>query len=523
MSFKISCPHCKRALNVTEPAFGKTVPCPGCKQPIKVPHPAAVPSSVPAQRDAPWIGSTEDRRTQASSVPPLMPPTPDGHLPNDPLAFFRSESTAASTGSEPLDFLSVAPSSSSPPAMPPFPEGGHVSTTDETDVLIARYRSQVKPRGEEIRKRIAQGTDVVKKRAWALKLRHDVSSLWTAVNSQLESLGTLAITHRPPTVDISSEIAELSQVQRELSQHQVTIDSLRQGAGGRSVVKQIEGEITRLRDRQREAVIAIGRKVAATRPDMPDAAGTYSAIDRVQSSLTATESQLAEIEKEIGPSGLVGGLSFGEAGTISKIASPSAFAFALFLFFLPWLTVSCQNRNAREIKVLSQSGFQTCYSGKSLEHPEADRKSAAGKSSDAAGIKDPSPALLIVLYGAAVAAGIALSVAVFMGNERLRKWVVTCSVAAFCVLTMQMMLGFPVESWIRGLPRERSQQRNSMTLDDQMGTAMALAAIESGAIIVRYTFFLWMSWLVVLAPAAVVAGEEWLLRNRANRSPPEYT
>ena len=185
--------------------------------------------------------------------------------------------------------------------MPPLPEGDHVSTPDETDVLLARYRSQVKPRGEEIRKRIAQGADAVKKRARALKLRHDVSSLWTAVNSQLENLGTLAITHRPPTVDISSEVAELSQVQRELSQHQVTIDSLRQGAGGRSVVKQIEGEVARLRDRQREAVIAIGRKVAAARPDMPERGGTYSALDRVQSSLTAAEAELAEIEKEIGP------------------------------------------------------------------------------------------------------------------------------------------------------------------------------------------------------------------------------
>ena len=180
-----------------------------------------------------------------------------------------------------------------------------------------------------------------------------MSSLWTALNSQLENLGTLAITHRPPTVDISSEVAELSQVQRELSERQVTIDSLRQGTGGRAVVKQIEGEVARLRDRQRAAVIAIGRKVAAARPDMPSAAGSYSALDRVQSSLTAAEAQLAEIEKEIGPSGLVGGLSFGEAGTVGNIASPSTFALALLLFFLPWITVSCRKRGCgQEIKVI---------------------------------------------------------------------------------------------------------------------------------------------------------------------------
>ena len=137
MSFKISCPHCKRALNVTEPAFGKTVPCPGCKQPIKVPHLTAGPSNAPVERAA----------------PPSMPPVVDG----------------LTTGSDPLDFLSAAPGPSLPPAMPPLPAGDHASTPDEADVLLARYRSQVKPRGEEIGKRIAQGADAVKKRARALE------------------------------------------------------------------------------------------------------------------------------------------------------------------------------------------------------------------------------------------------------------------------------------------------------------------------------------------------------------------
>ena len=333
MSFKINCPHCKRALNVTEPAFGKTVPCPGCKQPIKVPHPAAAPATAPAQRATPWSGGADNLAAESTpaQLPPSMPPTPDGYpLANDPLEFLHSESAAASvpprsSGGNPplpagmppmpptngspaigggLDFLSAASPPSPSPAMPPLPQDGQIPAADATDALLATYRSQMKPRGEEIGRRIAQGADALKKRARALKLRHDVSSLWTAVNSQLENLGTLAITHRPPSVDMSSEIAELSQVQRELAQHQVTMDSLRQGAGGRSVVKQIEGEVARLRDRQREAVIAIGRKVAAARPDMPSAAGTYSALDRVQSSLTAAEAALAEIEREIGPTGL---------------------------------------------------------------------------------------------------------------------------------------------------------------------------------------------------------------------------
>ena len=269
-------------------------------------------------RDALAIGA--DNFAAQSSPAQLPPSVPDGYpLADDPLAFLHSASGVASssprssgantslpagmppmlptndgptTGSSGLDLLGTASTPSPLPAMPPLPDGGQVPTADATDALLATYRSQMKPRGEEIGRRIAQGADAVKKRARAMKLRHDVSSLWTAVNSQLENLGTLAITHRPPSVDMSSEIAELSQVQRELAQHQVTMDSLRQGAGGRSVVKQIEGEVARLRDRQREAVIAIGRKVAAARPDMPGAAGTYSAIDRVQSSLTPAEAAL---------------------------------------------------------------------------------------------------------------------------------------------------------------------------------------------------------------------------------------
>jgi len=37
MAFKMVCPHCKKILNVTEKAFGRTVPCPGCNQPLTIP------------------------------------------------------------------------------------------------------------------------------------------------------------------------------------------------------------------------------------------------------------------------------------------------------------------------------------------------------------------------------------------------------------------------------------------------------------------------------------------------------
>jgi hypothetical protein len=51
MAFTIECPHCHRTLNVTEKAFGRTLPCPGCNQPIKVPQPAQPSPTLPV--DAP--------------------------------------------------------------------------------------------------------------------------------------------------------------------------------------------------------------------------------------------------------------------------------------------------------------------------------------------------------------------------------------------------------------------------------------------------------------------------------------
>jgi hypothetical protein len=61
-----------------------------------------------------------------------------------------------------------------------------------------------------------------------------------------------------------------------------------------------------------------------------------------------------------------------------------------------------------------------------------------------------------------------------------------------------------------------ARQEGSMNFD----AAMVAGMVQGGAIRVTYTFFLWLSWLVALAPVVVVVGEEWLLRSRASRPPP---
>jgi len=74
MSFKMNCPHCNRTLNVTEKAFGKTVPCPnpGCNGLIQVPssppHPV-VPKTQPIQAPLP-------QQPVRTPLPPTMPPLP---------------------------------------------------------------------------------------------------------------------------------------------------------------------------------------------------------------------------------------------------------------------------------------------------------------------------------------------------------------------------------------------------------------------------------------------------------------
>jgi hypothetical protein len=81
MSFTIDCPRCSRTLNVTEKAYGKTLPCPGCNQLLQVPHPAQ--ASPQASRvgatPPPWAGTWQNGQAPpepARSLPPGMPPMP---------------------------------------------------------------------------------------------------------------------------------------------------------------------------------------------------------------------------------------------------------------------------------------------------------------------------------------------------------------------------------------------------------------------------------------------------------------
>ena len=84
MSFKMDCPHCMRTLNVTEEAFGKTVPCPGCNQPVAVPREPPLPPVRQVEPEgrplaiaqATQVASAQRTRSAAPPARPGIPPVP---------------------------------------------------------------------------------------------------------------------------------------------------------------------------------------------------------------------------------------------------------------------------------------------------------------------------------------------------------------------------------------------------------------------------------------------------------------
>lgn len=284
---EISCPRCQKKYAVSDDMAGRQVRCKNatCQQVFSVPAASGIHTGSPGP------------------LPTGMPPMPDAD-------------NASTPADEPWAFLSEPDTPTAPPITPPpMPDDaelGGVSNQHKLGVdVLAGYRRRSKPTGEQIKERLKHGVNVVRKRGAALKFQHEVKSLQTAIDGQFEILGTLALTHRPPTVDVRAEIAELSQIQDELARKETTIESLRQTKGGGSAVKELKQEASHLRNRQQALMIAIGKKASAARPEMPGAAGAYAALDRLQSSLDVKQAELKVVQDEIGPLWDVEGARFG--------------------------------------------------------------------------------------------------------------------------------------------------------------------------------------------------------------------
>ncbi len=179
------------------------------------------------------------------------------------------------------DVVAAAPSSppTPPPIAPPPVKGARI---------------------EKVRDKLKAGADNVKKRAQMVKLSHDLKNIPKALQQQMYALGYQATQQPPAEVDITGEMTELTQLQTQLNEKQTTLTSLQQTTGSESVAKQIKQEIGQLQKRQQELVIAIGVKVDATRPELPNIAGTYGAIDQLRTTQHQKQAELDQLQGEVG-------------------------------------------------------------------------------------------------------------------------------------------------------------------------------------------------------------------------------
>jgi len=167
--------------------------------------------------------------------------------------------------------------------------------------LVAAYQATTGPSGGGFKGKMKSGIDQVKKRAVALKLKHDINGLRTAIEQQHERVGMVALLHQSSGLKIAGEKEELGRIQADLEEKQGTLDSLRGTKGSGSVVRDLKREIDEGKKRQRELMIAIGGKVDRARPEIAEAAGNYRALDELHTTLEGKETELADIEKELGP------------------------------------------------------------------------------------------------------------------------------------------------------------------------------------------------------------------------------
>jgi len=271
MSIPFTCLHCGQKMTADDSQAGEQAMCPGCGKATMVPAKARPPK----RPEPPEAGK---RVPPAASSPPLTPSSPPPLVP---------------PSAPPL----VPPSA--PPPMPPRP--GSPGRAPRAGSILEGYRQTAAPARPGWRAGLARVFRATKGRAQAMKVRHEIKSLRTAFEQQLESLGLLTLEHRPSQVDMTGELAELSGVQGRLSERQSTLASLHQTKGSGAVVRQLRREEAVLRDRQRELMIAIGRKAHDARPELPGAAGHYGALDQLRTSQQAKEAELAELEERLGP------------------------------------------------------------------------------------------------------------------------------------------------------------------------------------------------------------------------------
>ena len=153
-----------------------------------------------------------------------------------------------------------------------------------------------------------------------------------------------------------------------------------------------------------------------------------------------------------------------------------------FLFFLPWVNISCVALDGKTMHVASQSGFQTCYGGSTLDQKFERLAAAEGGRPGQGKLEkkdDKTPwSFLSVLHGLLITIGgivglACIAVVILKSNSVVCGAVHLLSLGlgalAFLVLGVQMFIHFPIErDFDRKLAEERDKKDRRQNLDKEI-------------------------------------------------------
>ncbi|MBI1833027.1 MAG: hypothetical protein HYR84_16425 [Planctomycetes bacterium] len=145
-----------------------------------------------------------------------------------------------------------------------------------------------------------------------------------------------------------------------------------------------------------------------------------------------------------------------------------------FLFFLPWINISCMAVDGKSVVLASQSGLQTCYGGASLDQKLERMAAREGRDKPENPEDQPPWSLLSILYGLFIILGGFLGLACIV-TLFWQKIPLACPIShlgslafgslAFLILLLQMVIHFPIE---RQFDKKRGDERDQKARKDAL-------------------------------------------------------
>jgi formylglycine-generating enzyme required for sulfatase activity len=190
------------------------------------------------------------------------------------------------------------------------------------------------------------------------------------------------------------------------------------------------------------------------------------------------------------------------------LATPTKLAGAAILFCLPWTAIQCNytldNGTKHRDVVITQSGLQAAYGGWTASMPLDVYSHLAPPDPKRPSQNEPRAPLMIV-YGAAIALGIAAGLLLRLGRLR-RVAVGAAAIAAVAVLFLQARAGFPIADSIVAKANAAEVQR----YDDQENGSLTRGP---SVFVLQYTVWFYWSFAPPLAALAVVVAEGFFRRD----------